>query len=152
MFKYLRDHYFLEAQNIFIGACGYGADVLSAGRIFPQAQITAVSLGDFPDHNVAKELGGRMQVVEATIGAYLAHAINRQQQFDFIVFCNAPARELSDPAIPNRLSAMTTSNGRILNYIQGGYVLPLKSMENYFKRIPLPQVKEVWDCLFWEKR
>lgn len=82
-------------NNVFIGGCGYGRDILAAGMVFPDAKITAVSVGQTPIDEVRAVLGNRLEFHEASIHGYLFERSFREKLYDLALFFNVLSPDLN---------------------------------------------------------
>ena len=118
----LAEHLGIQPQQIFIGGCGFGKDVVAAARAFPKAKITAVSIDDTPTQDVRTEVKSRLLFCEQTVSDFLQRRRNKPQ-FDLALFFNMLSNDLTTPSFTRLAKAMK----------QGAYVLETDDSGNRVK-------------------
>jgi len=134
-----------EVKSIFVGGCGYGADVLAASQVFPEANICAVSLGETPTVEVTQALGERLYFSRQTILEFLDRAEKNEWKFDLVMFMNVLTYEFQEMDFYQHLAEIVRPGGHVLTYDLGSIPLDAKTqaglyldwMEVNFDRLPL---------------
>lgn len=88
VFGIFKERFELDPKKILVAGCGFGADVLALGRTFPDPEIVAVSVGQYPLHAVEMELKPRLSFHHEDILDYLERESTNDPGFDLVVFAN----------------------------------------------------------------
>lgn len=147
-----------QIRKIFDGGCGLGASTLGVGRVFPQSEIWACSLGDEPLPQVREELDGRLHFEKSSIVEFLSRSPER---FDLIVLAGVPYHGIEATPKHCRLLIEKVSPGGFFLAMRDTIIdvtsLQFTLMEPFFRMIELVPPTEndtaaLGECFLWQKR
>lgn len=120
-------------KRIFVGGCGYGKDVLAISRVFPEAETTAVSLGETPVERVRQELGQRLHFYEETILEHFCRVEWTGARYDLMMFMFVISGEFQQIDFYFGLDDLLAEGGFILNDDSGAW--PIDGQEMFYRHL-----------------
>lgn len=138
----------IEPNKIFVGVCGFGADVLAAHQVWPDAQITALSVLDTPTNQVIETVGDKLSFQERTLIDYFKQADRdfSLRGFDLLTIFNTTTEEIRDPKFYYILRKVIAPKGYVFHCIYAGIPMDIERMNPFFEQKQLPErmVGEYW--------
>lgn len=114
---------------VFVGGCGYGADLLGARLTWPEAEIIGVSLGQTPTPEMMEQAGQGTYFGEASILEALFCLQRQHRGIDLALFNNVYSAELFHPWLYAFLGELLPVGGYAWNDPGGGIILRPGLME-----------------------
>jgi hypothetical protein len=142
----------VKPNRIFIGACGFGADVMAAHLTWPEAHITALSLGETPTKEVIDKLVGKLDFQERSLMDYLNQANHdfSLRGFDLAIIVNALTPEISSFDFNNKLGKIVSRNGYFFHQVMAGSTVYTKAFDILWNRIPIPEKLTEQEYFLWQ--
>lgn len=143
----------IEPNKIWMGACGFGAEVAAAHKIWPNAHITAVTVLDTPLPKIRQELGDLLKIEERPISDYLKQARFdfSMKGFDLATIINTTTSEIRDDTFAFKISGILNWDGYLLHGVEGGLPMDVRFFDQLYKRVQLPQYWNERQYYLWQK-
>lgn len=99
-------------STVLIGGSGYGIEVLTVNKAFPEAKIIALDSNIELTAQVKKRLSQQAQEAKALLHEYISAS---QEEFDLIVVSTGPSHGINLPEEQDKLVARVRKGGVILS-------------------------------------